>query len=168
MPFNLKESIVFLENMGFYDVVLPFILVFTLIYATLDKTKILGKDSKNYNAMVALAIALMFVAATNLVDALNQYLPILGLILAIFLGLMMILGLFGVKEGGPGQKFFWIIGGGVAIAFGISYLPLFDFFQDFFVSLEKYLGSIIFLVVLGLVIVWIVKGKKEPSSSGES
>ena len=32
----------FLERFGFYDIVLPFLLVFTIVFAVLEKTKILG------------------------------------------------------------------------------------------------------------------------------
>jgi len=45
---NLAES---LERIGFVDVLLPFLLIFTVIFAVLEKTKILGdgKLEKKFN-----------------------------------------------------------------------------------------------------------------------
>jgi hypothetical protein len=34
--------LVFFQDIGMYTVVLPFLLVFTLVYALLDKTRVLG------------------------------------------------------------------------------------------------------------------------------
>ena len=55
----------FLEQIGIYDVILPFLLVFTIIFAILEKTKVLGTETiegkrytkKNINAMVAFVIS---------------------------------------------------------------------------------------------------------------
>ena len=37
-----RGVIEFLGDMGVYDVILPFLLVFTIVFAILEKTKILG------------------------------------------------------------------------------------------------------------------------------
>ena len=65
-----RESIEFLAKLGVYDVVLPFLLVFTIVFAILDKTKMLGvekgKDDreytkKNLNAMIAFVMGFFVV-----------------------------------------------------------------------------------------------------------
>ena len=38
-------AIAFMDKLGVYDVVLPFLLVFTLIYAFLEKTKVFGVET---------------------------------------------------------------------------------------------------------------------------
>lgn len=163
---NFKEAIEFMEEFGFYDVILPFLLVFTIIFATLQKIKIFGKESTRYNALISLAISLMFVAATNLVESLNQYLPVLGLVLAIFLGLMLILGMFGVKEGTGTQKLGWVIAGGIAIAIGFSYLPeVLGGVGDFLNPLKEYSTIIIILVIIGGIIVWVTREGKTSQPS---
>jgi len=165
MAFDMKDSIVFMEDYGIYDVVLPFILVFTLVFAILEKIKIFGKESRRYNAVIALVMALLFVAATHLVEALNKYLPVLGLVLAAFLGLMLMLGIFGVKEGGPGQRLFWIIAGAVAIAIGLTYIPqIGGVLGDIFGSLSEYSGVFIMLVIVAGIIAWAIKGPSEGKS----
>ena len=45
------------------DFVYPFLLVFFIVFAILDKTKLLGGDKKQLNAMLAFVIGLIFVSA---------------------------------------------------------------------------------------------------------
>jgi hypothetical protein len=168
MATDLRQTLAFFEEYGFYDVVFPFILVFTIVFATLQKIRIFGEYSRRYNTIIAFVIALMFIAATKLVDALNQYLPVVGLVLALFLGLMLILGIFGIKEGSGVQKLGWILGGFVVLVVGASYLNtqkmgnVFGFLKP----LKEYTPLIIMgAIVLGIVL-WVSKeGGSKPSSS---
>lgn len=162
MPVDLRAALEFFEEFGFYDVVFPFILVFTIIFATLQKIRIFGAESRRYNALIALVIALMFTAATNLVEALNQYLPIVGLVLALFLGLMLILGIFGVKEGSGVQKLGWMLAGLVALIVGASYLPKTSDIFGFLEPLKEYTPIIIIGAILLGIILWATKGESKP------
>ena len=72
---GFRAVIVFLEKLGVYDVVLPFLLVFTIVFAILEKTRVLGTDDvdgkhlpkKNLNAVVAFVMAFLVIASTSLV-----------------------------------------------------------------------------------------------------
>ena len=44
MASSLQNALQFFKELGLFDVVLPFILVFALVYAVLEKTMILGKE----------------------------------------------------------------------------------------------------------------------------
>ena len=162
MAFDFKEAIKFMEEYGFYDVVLPFLLVFTLVFATLQKIKIFGKESRKYNALIALALALMFTAATNLVEALNKYLPIIGVTLAAFLGIMLLLGMFGIKGESQGAKILgWVITGGVILAIGFNYLSNLKGVSSIYKILgEHAINIIIFGVIIGIIIA-VIKGGGE-------
>ncbi|MDP7506475.1 MAG: hypothetical protein QF362_03470, partial [Candidatus Woesearchaeota archaeon] len=54
-----REALIFFGEIGIYDVVLPFLLVFTIIFAILEKTKVFGMEEvdgvkvtrKNLNAI---------------------------------------------------------------------------------------------------------------------
>ena len=87
----LEGSLEFLEAFGFFNVVLPFLLVFTLIFAILEKTRILGtedgKSRKNLNAMLSFVFALFVVATKEIVLAIRGSLPQVALILIIVSGL---------------------------------------------------------------------------------
>ena len=79
----LGEAIDLLQDFGFFDVVLPFLLVFTIVFGILEKTKIFGTEKfkgndipkKNLNAMVAFSIAFFVVAAKEIVASLQESLP---------------------------------------------------------------------------------------------
>ena len=108
----LGAAIDFLEAFGFFDIVLPFILVFALVFALLEKTKILGKEGdepkRNVNALVSFVFGLLVVAATNIVEVLNEALPVITLILVILISFMLLAGsLHGDKEFTFAENKYW-------------------------------------------------------------
>ncbi len=98
MSSPLEIAITFLRDFGFFDVVLPFLLVFTIVFAILEKTMILGhinnQPKKNLNSMVAFSIALFVVAASNVVAVLQESLPLITLVLVAILSFMLLMGSF--------------------------------------------------------------------------
>ncbi len=97
----------FLGEIGVYDVILPFILVFTIVFAILEKTKILGLEKidgkeytkKNLNSMVALSVAFLVIASTKLVSIINEVLANVVLLLILALCFLLLVGVFmGDKE----------------------------------------------------------------------
>ena len=86
-----------------FDVVLPFLLTFTIVFAILEKTRILGtaklKDNtevsnKNLNSMVAFVIGLLVVATANVVGFINEALPNIIIVVVIVFSYLIMLGLF--------------------------------------------------------------------------
>ncbi|HRZ85861.1 MAG TPA: hypothetical protein P5277_03710 [Candidatus Paceibacterota bacterium] len=66
----------------------PFLLVFTLIFAILQKTKILGEDKKQIDALVALSVALITISfsyATGVISKLMPFLAVAAVILLVFM-----------------------------------------------------------------------------------
>ncbi len=99
----LRDVLVAMEQIGLTDVILPFILVFTVVFAVLQKSRVLGVDAKgnpntNYNAMVAFVLAffvLVMMQALEVVTWLVRYIALL-LLAFIFLGILFsFLGLRG-------------------------------------------------------------------------
>ncbi|HLC74498.1 MAG TPA: hypothetical protein VJH88_01435 [Candidatus Nanoarchaeia archaeon] len=104
---GFRGVITFLDKLGVYDVVLPFLLVFTIIFAILEKTRILGVDEvdgkqwpkKNLNAVVAFVIAFLVIASTTLVQVINQTLAHVVLLVILIISFLMLVGIFwGTKE----------------------------------------------------------------------
>ena len=101
-----REIIGFFGDIGVYDVVLPFILVFTIIFAILEKTRILGTDTiegnpyskKNLNAMLAFVISFLVVASTRLVATINEAMANVAILILLGVGFLMLIGVF-FKEG---------------------------------------------------------------------
>ncbi|MBS3092253.1 hypothetical protein J4466_02430 [Candidatus Pacearchaeota archaeon] len=69
-------------------IIYPFLLVFTLVFAILQKSKILGEDKRQIDALVALAVGLIVVAfswATNIIAGLMPFLAVSVVILLVFM-----------------------------------------------------------------------------------
>jgi len=97
---NLAES---LERIGFVDVLLPFLLIFTVIFAVLEKTKILGEGKRNMNIGIAFIFALLvvvphvtgnFPAGYDPVQIINAALPSISLVVVAIIALMILIGVF--------------------------------------------------------------------------
>jgi hypothetical protein len=122
-----RESLVFFDTVGLYDVVLPFLLVFTLVFGTLEKSKIFGTEKsadgksgpysrKNLNAMVAFCTAFFVVASAQLVSLINIFVARIALVLVIIVMFMLLVAAMhgeqkedGFKLEGPWIKFLTFI-----------------------------------------------------------
>ena len=99
-PFG--NVIVFLEKLGVYDIVLPFLLVFTIVFAVFERTKVFGTEEvdgvkysrKNLNAMVAFVIAFLVVASSQLVGIINKSLSRLVLLILVSISFLVLIGTF--------------------------------------------------------------------------
>ncbi len=112
------RGIEFLYKLGVYDVVLPFLLVFTLVYAFLEKSKVLGVETyynddgskswkasrRNLNAMVAFVTAFFVIASSQLVAVINKTLSHTLILLLLGFTFMLVAGSF-YKEGDNDKGF---------------------------------------------------------------
>lgn len=82
----------------FVEIILPFMLVFVLIFAILQKTKILGEGKKQIDALIALVMGLVVVSfsyATGIIISLIPFLAIGSVVILIF---MLLYGMAFVKK----------------------------------------------------------------------
>lgn len=92
----------FLDQIGIFEVVLPFILTFTIVFAILEKTKILGTEKiegemyprKNLNAMTAFVIGFFVIASSQLVAVLTQVSSQVVILLMMIIFFLMLVGTF--------------------------------------------------------------------------
>jgi hypothetical protein len=100
---TLNDMIRTLERIGVADVILPFILVFTVIYAVLRKSQILGEDNDKFNVMVALVMGMgvIFPHVTgngpDVVVVINNALPNVAAVAIAIIMLFILLGVWGEK-----------------------------------------------------------------------
>ncbi len=168
-----------IESMGLSDVVLPFILVFTIVFATLQKTEILGQKSKNFNVVVALVMACAVIiphvtgAYISLigydpVDVLNQSLPQVSIIAVAIVMVMLLIGVFGGKVTFAGSKLSsWIVMLSFIFVFGIfgSAAGWFNLPQWlYFLNDSDTKALIIMILVFGLIIKFIT-GDEDDSTT---
>lgn len=182
----LRGIIGFLEQIGVYDVILPFLLVFTIIFAILEKTKVLGMETiegkkytkKNINAMVAFVVSFLVVASTKLVAAINEALANIVLLLLLVVFFLLLVGSF-FKEGedvflkGKWRTFFMFI---MFVGIVLIFLNALDWLQPFWDYLvehweTQWVGTLILLVIIILFILYITRTKEEaapkPKEGGE-
>ncbi len=162
----------FLSSPFVQGIILPFLLVFALVFAVLQKSGILGKEKKQTDAIVALVIGLIVVSFANAVGIINSLMPFLAVGLVVILVFLLLWG-FVFKEGSfdvpPMVR--WIFGGIVAIAVVIAVLYVtgkWDFVAGIFTgsgSASDLLVNIIFIVLVIAAILAVVLGGS--SGSGE-
>jgi hypothetical protein len=97
---STQSIFMFMVNVGIVDVILPFIIVFAIVFGILEKTLIFGKrDDKpktNINAIVAFCMAFIFVASLNLVNLMSTMIQYFVIAIVAVLCLFLIGGIFGV------------------------------------------------------------------------
>jgi hypothetical protein len=92
-----------LESFGVLDVLLPFLLVFTIAFAVFQKSRILGPDSKRFNTLVSLVLALAVViphvvnpgGPADVVNIINAALPNVSLLMIASMMVLLLIGVFG-------------------------------------------------------------------------
>ncbi len=81
------------EQAGFFSYLLPFLLIFALVFGILTRIQIF-KDNKVVNGIIALAVALMALQFEFVPAFFSEIFPRIGIALAIILGILIVLGLF--------------------------------------------------------------------------
>jgi hypothetical protein len=179
MVSTFRNVLEFLDTLGVYDVLLPFILVFAIMFAILEKSKVLGTETKgdvtipkrNINSLVAFVIAFFVVASSRIVAAINQALSHIVILLVATVFFLVLIGVFH-KEGEPifldGG---WKTGGMIVMLVGIVLIFLNAIRTKTGVSWLEWVwsyviknwnstvvGTIIFLIIIIVGIVFITKG----------
>jgi hypothetical protein len=82
-----------LEQLGFFSYLLPFLIIFALVFGILTKIKIF-EDNKPVNAIIALSVGLMALQFGFVSNYFAELFPRLGVGLSIILAIMIAAGLF--------------------------------------------------------------------------
>lgn len=185
-------AIAFMDKLGVYDVVLPFLLVFTLLYAFLEKTKVFGTETyynvddqyrekgfkgsrKNLNAMISFVIAFFVIASSQLVAVINQTLSQMVLLLVLVFCFILVAGSFQKQE----NDGFFLDGGWKTIFMIITFVAITFIFLNalgwldtiwYWLSRTGSSEAVATLVLIGLLVgfmVWVTgdQNKKNPSKS---
>lgn len=172
------NAIQYLEQLGVADVILPFILIFTVLFAVLQRVPIFGKEARKYNTIFALVVALLAIiphvtqpgTSYDIIPVINNSLPQIALVVVALLMVMMMTGIIGFEEGKEpwkkwGKYFVYIAAIIVIYIFGASaglwqYIGFFNYFND-----PNLLAVVVILLVFGLVI-WFITSEKTAGGEG--
>jgi len=167
----------YFQAYGVLDFLLPFILVFTIIFAVMQKTNILGQDAKKFNVIIALVLGLLFVVPHMLgtyplgydpVQVLNESLPSISLVAVAAIMLLLMLGLFGAGFTENARP----IIGVASIAFILyifgSSLGLWFGPYDVFSWWSSELTELIIIILIFGLVVWFITGGSDSVSAKDS
>lgn len=178
---RIEEAARILESWGLVDAFLPFLLIFTLIFAILEKTKILGEEKRNFNTGLAFIFALMVVvphltgnlpAGFDPVLIINSALPSISLVVVAVISLMIMIGVFAHEKVHLGMT----MPGWIAFISVVLLIIIFGSAAGWWVSgfnawLERVFGSdaiavFIMIVVFGVIIAFVTGGEGEREKIG--
>ncbi|RME77838.1 hypothetical protein D6774_03150 [Candidatus Woesearchaeota archaeon] len=150
----------FLYDIGFYDVILPFLFIFTIVFAVLQKSTAFGTyeggvPKKNINALVAFVVGFLFVASISRVAAFESIAQRISLALVAMVMVSLVLGAFGQHLDVGKSKAYWIVVLIIVVAIFVSSLGFSDYISGRSV-LEVLLTPWLVMIFFFLLVVWFI------------
>ena len=156
-----------LEQLGFFSYLLPFLVIFALVFGILSRINIF-EDNKAINAIISLSVGLMALQSGYVSNFFSELFPRFGIGLAIILIILIFLGLFMDPEE-KGMNYFMLGVGGIIVVVFLIESALFSG-TSFGFFIRQYVGLIITVIIVGGLIalaIGTVK-KRKPYRRGES
>ncbi len=111
-----------------FDVIFPVILIFALVFAILQKTKVVG-DSLGINSIIAIAVAFMALLSDNVIQVVKFIIPWFTVAIIFFLLIILVFQVFGAEQ----KDIFTYIKGDKAIGWviiGVAIVIIFAAFAN--------------------------------------
>lgn len=165
MVFDIQTLLLQWEVVGVFDFVLPFLLIFAIVFGVLTATNIFGAN-RGVSLIIAIVIGMLALRVGYVQAFFTELFPRLGVAIAVLLTIIILAAAFIPREHMNG----WLIGFGVAGAvFGL--IAVINAFSEvgWFGSYwwDQYWGMIVGGVLLIIVIVAIfVTAGKPPEKRG--
>lgn len=174
-----ERAIMDLELLGLTDVLLPFILIFTIVFSILQKTEILGERKKNLNVILSLVLAFSVIIPhvmgryppnADVVVIINRALPNVSLVIVAILMVLLMIGIFGWKVGGEGTP----LSGGIVLLAFVAVFFIFGAAANFwiippwlFMLRNPDTQALVVVILIFGIIVWFITKEEEPRTKGE-
>ncbi len=180
----LGKAVEFFREFGLFDVLLPFLLVFSIVFAILEKTRVLGEENnmpkRSLNAMVGFVVGMLVIATNKIVNIINTALPNITLLAIFIVMFLMLVGIF-YGDGTfnfANQHSATTMGFMIALLIGVILIVLQAVKMDDGRSWLGYgwdylmtnasgsvVGSIIFGIIAIAGVVWLVTSMPKPGAS---
>jgi hypothetical protein len=151
----------------FTDFILPFLLVFFIVFAILEKTKLFGDDKKQLNALTAFVIGLIFVAAVFPKQVVSNMILFLTVAIVCVFVILLIWGfIFSGEKGFVVTDWMkWGLGILAGIGFIIALIFATGFnnqLSDFFSQnlSQTVITNAVFIVVIAIALALVLMGGK--------
>ncbi len=156
-------------NAFFTEMLLPFLLVFVVVFAILQKSKILGDGKAQIDAMVAMVVGLLLIGVPGPRDVIVGIMPWMAVGVAVILVFMILYGFVAGDLSGdkvnPWMKItFGILAGLFTLAVVLVVSDLGDIILGWFSwsgSGEVWMNVLMVALVFGAMAVAIFSGKKK-------
>jgi len=172
---QFREILDFFGTIGVFDVVLPFLLVFTIVFALLERTKVFGMEEvdgkkytkKNLNSMAAFVISFLVVASSKLVNIITEVSANFVVLLFLSVLFLLLVGSFFMEK----QEAVYLTGGWKTLFMTIMFIGIVliflnatDLLDDTFgfltgVDQGEVVGSALLLIIMIVFIVYITADK---------
>lgn len=148
------------NDLGVFSYVIPFLLIFAVIFAILEKTGILG-DNRTIEAIVAVSIGLLSLQFDFVSEFFAIIFPRFGIGISIFIVLIIMIGFFftGDKKD-EGKWIGYVVGIGVVL-WAITSWDQWYSYNGFGGWFSENIWAIIVLSVLVTIIVAVTKNSKD-------
>ncbi len=169
----LETYIIQLDQMGITEVLLPFLLIFTIAFAVLQKSKILGEKSHKFNVILALVLALVVIIphvtnpeATSAVDIINKALPNVSLLMIASMMVLLLIGVFGSNVNVAGTPLAGIVVIFAIIAVAYTFLASAGVVDQIGFLADDQTRSLLVAILVFGIIVWFITSEPDQESEG--
>ena len=176
-----------LDKFGFFNIILPWILVYAITFGILLRTQIFGnpfdtsnkeaaKNARTLSSLVALSVASLVIGSYQAVTNIRNIVPLFALFILIVVCLIIVIAAFTLPEGAvTGQdtlytKYKKFLAIPASIIFILVLLNYFGFlsgggtgidWQSFLDENKEIVEAAIILAFFGLIVWWTVREPKE-------
>jgi undecaprenyl pyrophosphate phosphatase UppP len=162
----LDNAIFFLNKLGVWSVLIPFMFAFTIVFALLQKSKILGKDSVKYNSVLALVFSFLFVYFVDMPSML--YFVFYVVIFAIgSLLLMMLINMLGFKRPTEDKKKKKFRNKVMFVVFSFLIILVGSPFVNWSIVQSVLWNPAVIMLLIFIVVLWFIVGSSKPARQAE-
>lgn len=154
-----------LEQLGFFSYLLPFLLIFAVVFGILIQTKLFA-ENKSINPIIAFVVALMSLQFELVPRFFAEIFPKVGVGLSILLVMIILLGLFAPNRSWMTYVFFGI-GAIIFIVIIVKSTAIAGFWEGGGWVWDEY-GTLIIVGIVLLVFIATIIGASNPSSQPDT
>jgi hypothetical protein len=162
----------------FVETILPFVLIFTVVFAILQKSKILGEGKTQIDAIVALIVGLLVISFAQFTGVILQLIPFMAVALVILFILMILLG--AVAKGDKPEDllptWLWytlvpIITVAVIVAV-LVFSGAWDYLYDLVIiggdgDSTTFMNIVFFVIIIGAMVAVMIGARKASGKGGD-
>ncbi|MGM5479939.1 MAG: hypothetical protein ACQESC_00595 [Nanobdellota archaeon] len=178
--YGAQNLIQTMQGYGIFDVILPFILIFTIVFAVLEKIKLLSKEdgrNRKYSSMIALVMSMSvivqhvlgygsrFFGGESVVTIINNALPQVSLLLVAIVMMLLTIGLWTGKraDGSKGAgAWFTLISAALVVIIFVASIGWWNapYWLTGLLN-SQVIALVIAILIFGLIIKWISSPEKK-------